>query len=70
VLLLIGLLRTQKVVHNFHEICRRCRPWSNKQSNFVEDLNPGIFLANGNSRSRSLYAIACPSVCRLSFCRQ
>ena len=26
------------------------------------------FLANLNSRSRSLYAIACPSVCRLSVC--
>jgi len=27
------------------------------------------FLANVNSRSRSLYAIARPSVCRLSVCR-
>jgi len=28
-----------------------------------------IILANVNSRSRSLYAIARPSVCRLSVCR-
>ena len=28
-----------------------------------------LFLANVNSRSRSLYAIARPSVCRLSVCR-
>ena len=28
-----------------------------------------VFLANVNSRSRSLYAIARPSVCRLSVCR-
>jgi len=27
-----------------------------------------LFLANVNSRSRSLYAIARPSVCRLSLC--
>ena len=27
------------------------------------------FLANVNSRSRSLYAVARPSVCRLSVCR-
>ena len=29
---------------------------------------PKIFLADVNSRSRSLYAIADPSVCRLSVC--
>jgi len=40
---------------------------SNELSNHEATMDP--FLANVNSRSRSLYAIARPSVCRMSVCR-
>jgi len=39
--------------------------WKDETSQFLS-LDTFTFLANVNSRSRSLYAIARPSVCRLS----
>jgi len=43
---------------------------SNTPGNLLEIYKVSCkFLANVNSRSRSLYAIARPSVCRLSVCR-
>ena len=41
------------------------RPYTAINAILLRSLGCGHFLANVNSRSRSLYAIARPSVCRL-----